>query len=196
MIESERDLQDYFLKLLENNSFNFIEIKNEDELIANFKKQFELFNNISLTDSEFSDIYNYLINDVSFDKLMEGHDSYSFMDLDDFNSNIFQVSQEITMKSDYTNRYDVTILINGIPIIQVELKKMGVELKEAFNQIKRYDAHTYSGLFSYVQIFVISNKVNTRYFFNDHDFDYDNSFNWFDFNHLDEFTNSFLTIDN
>jgi len=91
MIESERDLQDYFLKLLENNSFNFIEIKNEDELIANFKKQFELFNNISLTDSEFSDIYNYLINDVSFDKLMEGHDSYSFMDLDDFNSNIFQV---------------------------------------------------------------------------------------------------------
>lgn len=196
MIESERDLQDYFLKLLENNSFNFIEIKNEDELIANFKKQFELFNNISLTGSEFSDIYNYLINDVSFDKLMEGHDSYSFMDLDDFNSNIFQVSQEITMKSDYTNRYDVTILINGIPIIQVELKKMGVELKEAFNQIKRYDAHTYSGLFSYVQIFVISNNVNTRYFFNDHDFDYDNSFNWFDFNHLDEFTNSFLTIDN
>ena len=124
------------------------------------------------------------------------NDTYSFIDLDDFNSNIFQVSEEITIKSDYTNRYDVTILINGIPIIQVELKKMGVELKEAFNQIKRYDVHTYSGLFSYVQIFVISNKVNTRYFFNDHDFDYDNSFNWFDFNHLDEFTNSFLTIDN
>ena len=83
MIESERDLQDYFLKLLENNSFNFIEIKNEDDLIANFKKQFELFNNISLTDSEFSEIYNYLINDVSFDKLIEVNDTYSFIDLDD-----------------------------------------------------------------------------------------------------------------
>ena len=79
MIESERDLQDYFLKLLENNSFNFIEIKNEENLIANFKKQFELFNDISLTNSEFLEIYNYLINDVSFDKLKNGFNSYSFI---------------------------------------------------------------------------------------------------------------------
>lgn len=196
MIESERELQDYFLKLLENNSFNFIEINTEDNLIANFKKQFELFNNVSLTNYEFLEIYKYLVDDVSFDKLKMGFKSYSFIDFDNFNSNIFQVTEEITVKSNYTNRYDVTILINGIPIVQVELKKMGVDLKEAFNQIIRYDSHTYSGLFSYIHLFVISNKVHTRFFLNNHDFNYDNSFTWFDNIHLDEFTNSFLTKDN
>ena len=194
MIESERDLQDYFLNLLENNSFNFIQIKNEDELISNFKKQFELFNNISLNDNEFLEIYNFLVNNPSFDKLKSN--SYNFIDFTDFESNIFQVTEEVKVKSDYTNRYDVTILINGIPFIQVELKKPGVDLKEAFNQIKRYDAHTYQGLFSYVHLFIISNNVHTRFFFNNHDFNYDNTFTWYDYSHLDEFTNSFLTIDN
>ena len=196
MIESERDLQDYFLKLLENNSFNFINLKNEENLISNFKRQFELFNNTYLSDDEFLDIYNSLVNEPSFDKLRYGHETFSFIDFDNFRNNNFQVSEEITVKSDYTNRFDVTILVNGIPLIQVELKKPGVDLKEAFNQIKRYDAHTYQGLFSYVHLFIISNNVNTRFFFNNHDFNYDYSFNWHDFLHLDEFTNAFLTIDN
>lgn len=196
MIESERELQDYFLELLENNSFNFIKIPNEDYLISNFKKQFELFNNTSLSNKEFLNIYNFLINEPSFDKLRNGFETFSFIDFDDFKNNNFQVTEEVTVKSQYTNRFDVSILINGIPIIQVELKKPGVDLKEAFNQIKRYDAHTYKGLYSYIHLFVISNNVHTRFFFNNHDFDYHNSFNWYDNLHLDEFTNSFLTIDN
>ena len=196
MIESERDLQDYFLKLLENNSFNFIQIKNEDELKSNFKKQIELFNNTSLNDNEFSEIYNYLVSNSSFDKLKSNSCPYNLIDFDDFESNIFQVTEEVKVKSDYTNRYDVTILINGIPFIQIELKKPGVDLKEAFNQIKRYDAHSYQGLFSYVHLFIISNNVHTRFFFNNHDFNYDNTFTWHNHCHLNEFTNSFLTINN
>ena len=155
-----------------------------------------MFNNTSLNDNEFSEIYNYLVNNPSFDKLKSNSCLYNLIDFDDFESNIFQVTEEVKVKSDYINRYDVTILINGIPFIQIELKKPGVDLKEAFNQIKRYEAHTYQGLFSYVHLFIISNNVHTRFFFNNHDFNYDNTFTWHNHCHLNEFTNSFLTIDN
>ena len=83
--------------------------------------------------------------------------------------NEFQVTQQVTMEGKYKNRYDVTILINGLPLVQIELKRRGLELKEAFNQINRYERHSFSagaGLFQFVQIFVISNGVNTKYYAN------------------------------
>ena len=83
-----------------------------------------------------------------------------------YKQNIFQIANQITVKEKYTNRYDVTILINGLPLVQIELKRRGNDLKEAFNQIERYRKHSYNGLFRFVQIFVISNGVDTKYFAN------------------------------
>ena len=80
--------------------------------------------------------------------------------------NEFQVSNQITVEGRKTCRYDVTILINGLPLVQIELKKRGVELKQAYNQVQRYQKTSFRGLFDYIQIFVISNGVNTRYFAN------------------------------
>jgi type I restriction enzyme R subunit len=79
------------------------------------------------------------------------------------------VAQQVTMEGSYKNRYDVTLLINGLPLVQIELKRRGLELKEAFNQTNRYERHSYGsghGLFHFIQIFVISNGVNTKYYAN------------------------------
>ncbi len=83
--------------------------------------------------------------------------------------NEFQVTQQVSMEGTHKNRYDVTILINGLPLVQIELKRRGLELKEAFNQTNRYERHSYwagQGLFQFIQIFVISNGVNTKYYAN------------------------------
>ena len=74
--------------------------------------------------------------------------------------NQYQVTNQITMRGKYTNRYDVTLLVNGLPLVQIELKRRGIEIKEAFNQTNRYDCHSYGtghGLFNYIQLFIISN---------------------------------------
>ena len=87
--------------------------------------------------------------------------------MDQWCKNEYQVAQQITQVGRYENRYDVTLLINGLPLVQIELKRRGMELKEAFNQIQRYHKHSFTGtLFEYIQIFVISNGVNTKYFSN------------------------------
>ncbi len=83
--------------------------------------------------------------------------------------NRYQVTQQVKMEGSYKNRYDVTILVNGLPLVQIELKRRGLEMKEAFNQIQRYQKHTFwsgHGLFHFVQLFVISNGVNTKYYAN------------------------------
>lgn len=91
------------------------------------------------------------------------------------------VTNQITVRGKYENRYDVTILINGIPLVQIELKRRGLDMKEAFNQICRYKAHSYTGLFRYIQIFVVSNGVDTKYFANsDGDLNYKYTFFWTD----------------
>jgi len=116
--------------------------------------------------------------------------------------NEFQVAQQVTMEGKYKNRYDVTILINGLPLVQIELKRRGLELKEAFKQTKRYGLHSYEagqGLFQYIQLFVISNGVNTKYYanssFNQRSFK--QTFYWTDtknklITQLSEFTDIFL----
>ncbi len=81
-------------------------------------------------------------------------------------NNRYQVTNQVTVVGKYKNRYDVTILCNGLPIVQIELKRAGIDIKEAINQIDRYKIHSYKGLFHFVQIFVVSNAVETRYFAN------------------------------
>ena len=111
--------------------------------------------------------------------------------------NEFQVANQITVEGRKQCRYDVTILINGLPLVQVELKKRGVELKQAYNQIQRYHKTSFHGLFDYIQLFVISNGVNTRYFANNPNSGYKFTFNWTDgenrpFNDLNMFANFFF----
>ena len=195
--ESENQLQEQFINLLIDNGFDYVELKNEKDLISNFENQLRLFNkNKSFN---FLEVFNYLCSgnkQIKFDKLRKPYKGIRFIDFSDFSSNIFQVSQEITIVGDYTNRYDVTILINGLPLVQIELKKSGVRLFEAFNQIQRYKNQSYSGLFDLTQIFVISNKVNTKYFFNESSFNYNLAYNWKDNHDLFSFTNSFLNKEN
>ena len=83
--------------------------------------------------------------------------------------NIWQVTNQVTVVGKYKNRYDVTLLANGIPIVQIELKRAGIDIKEAINQIDRYRIHSYKGLFHFVQFYVVSNSVETRYFSNTDD---------------------------
>ena len=90
----------------------------------------------------------------------------NFLNLKQWCHNKFQVTNQISVKDKYKSRYDVTILINGLPLVQIELKRSGVAITEAFNQIERYRRQNYTGLFRYIQLFVVSNKMETRYYAN------------------------------
>ena len=195
--ETEPQLQKNFINLLKENGYEYIEINNKDDLIANFKKQLRVFNNQSI--SNFDDILEYLENgslDSKFDKLRSSFNDIRFIDFSNPSVNVFQVTEEVEMVGEYTNRYDVLILINGLPLVQIELKKSGVELINAFNQIQRYKKQSYSGLFDFIQLFVISNKVHTRYFLNNNSLNYDSTYVWGDNKDLKSFANSFLVKEN
>ena len=120
-----------------------------------------------------------------------------FLNRQQWCQNEFQVSNQITVEGRKKCRYDVTILINGLPLVQIELKRRGVELKQAYTQIQRYHKTSFHGLFDYIQLFVISNGVNTRYFANNPNSGYKFTFTWTDaanhpFNELDKFAVFFL----
>jgi type I restriction enzyme R subunit len=123
-----------------------------------------------------------------------------FMNLEHWCQNLFQVTRQVNMEGSYKNRYDVTLLVNGLPLVQIELKRRGLELKEAFNQINRYQRHSFwanNGLFQYVQFFVISNGVNTKYYANNRKQSFKQTFYWSDkenkiISQLDAFTKEFL----
>ncbi|MEZ5497152.1 MAG: type I restriction endonuclease subunit R [Gammaproteobacteria bacterium] len=149
--------------------------------MANFKVQLERLNEVKLSDHEFKQILNNINKGSIFNRAKILRDRVTYTDsegetrtvqlLDGFHpqKNIFQVTQQVRMQGRYDNRYDVTLLINGLPLVQVELKRRGLEVKEAFNQINRYEKHSYwsgHGLFQFVQLFVISNGVNSKYFAN------------------------------
>ncbi|MGI6465044.1 MAG: type I restriction endonuclease subunit R [Methanobacterium sp.] len=172
------------------------------------KSQIERFNKIELSDDEFHKILLHLESGTIFDKAKKLRDKYTlkreddliyidFFNTKDWCKNIFQVTNQVTMKKTYENRYDVSILINGLPLVQIELKKRGAELKVAFNQIERYRHHSYRGLFQYIQIFVISNGVNSKYFANNKDLSFKYTFSWKDKDNrnvssLNEFADTFL----
>ena len=153
--QSEAQLEDNLIKQLESQGFNKVKISNEEELKNNFRK--ELFehnksklNNKPFTDKEFERILRHVEGKSVFQSAMilrdkfilereDGREVYiEFFDSKNYSKNRFQVTNQTTVVGKYTNRYDVTILINGLPLVQIELKRRGLDLKEAFNQINRY----------------------------------------------------------
>ena len=208
--QSESVLENNLIRQLSENRYEYVKIRNEEELKANFKIQLERLNKCELTDEEFNKVLLFLDQGSIFDKAKKLRDHYfidrkdnpfyiKFLNQKDWCKNIFQVSNQITMEGKHKNRYDVTLLINGLPLVQIELKRRGMPLKEAFDQITRYSLHSYKGLFNYIQIFVVSNGVNTKYFANGlkKDLQFEFTFFWKDeenknIRSLEEFANTFL----
>ena len=181
-IQTEAQMEAELVKQLKQLGYQYVTIANEADLLANFKVQLEKHNKIApLSDREFDQILNKLQKGSIFDKAKTLRQKMDYtrddntvgyidlIDMFDFCQNTYQVTNQVTIDGKYQNRYDVTILINGLPLVQIELKRRGLELKEAFNQINRYERHSYGagyGLFQYIQLFVISNGVNTKYYAN------------------------------
>lgn len=215
--QSEAALEEGLIKTLVDNSYERVVIKEEENLKENFKIQLEKHNAKELalhgrkhfTDKEFDRILIHLEGGTRFEKAKKLRDLFpletkdgdriwvSFLNTQSWCQNEFQVANQITVEGRKKCRYDVTILINGLPLVQIELKKRGVELKQAYNQVQRYHKTSFHGLFDYIQIFVISNGVNTRYFANNPNGGYKFTFNWTDaenhpFNELNMFANFFF----
>ena len=179
--QSEQQLEEQLVAKCVSLGYHLVRIEDESALLANFKTQLEKHNNITLLKSEFERILINISKGSIFEKAKtlrekqhiqrdNGDDLYyELLNTEHWTENEFQVTHQVTVEGTYKNRYDVTLLINGLPLVQIELKRRGLELKEAFNQINRYQKHSFganSALFQYVQIFVISNGVNTKYYAN------------------------------
>ena len=216
-VQSEAALENGLIATLQQMNYEYVQIEEEKNLRTNFKSQLEKHNRKRLeeigrtefTEVEFDKILIYLEGGTRFEKAKKLRDLFP-LELDDgerlwveflnrthWCQNEFQVSHQITVEGRKKCRYDVTILINGLPLVQIELKRRGVELKQAYNQIQRYHKTSFHGLFDYVQLFVISNGVNTRYFANNPNSGYKFTFNWTDadnvpFNELEKFATSFF----
>ena len=211
--QPESVLEEQLIAQLQKLGYGYVVVKNEKELLLNLKTQLEKHNNFSFSEKEFGQILNELSKGSVFEKaktlrgkLLVRLDNGDTKHIELLNSehwcqNQYQVTHQTTMTGKYENRYDVTILINGLPLVQIELKRRGLEMKEAFNQINRNHRHSFFagyGLFQYVQIFVISNGVNTKYFANNHKQGFKQTFYWTDVenkrltNILNGFTDAFL----
>lgn len=179
--QPEQILENNLITQLVKLGYKKVLIRGEDDLLANLKSQLEVHNKTTLSDNDFKQILNFINKGNVFERAKilrdrvpytndEGeHKTVELINQIHWCHNQFQVTQQITMEGTYKNRYDVTILINGLPLVQIELKRRGLELKEAFNQTNRYERHSYwagHGLFQFIQIFVISNGVNTKYYAN------------------------------
>ena len=166
---------------LQTLGYEAVTIADGDGLVGNLKSQLERFNQTSFTNKDFTKILNHLEKGNVFEKAKTVRDRFAltkedgeveyvqFYDSEEPQNNLFQVTNQITQEGVYKNRYDVTLLINGLPMIQIELKRPGIEIKEAFNQVERYKRHSFwsnYGLFNFVQLFVISNGTKTKYFCN------------------------------
>lgn len=216
-IQSEAALEAGLIATLQQMDYEYVQITEEGNLQANFKRQLEIHNRKRLeehgraefTDEEFEKILIYLEGGTRFEKAKKLRDLYpldtadgnriwvEFLNRQQWCQNEFQVSNQITVEGRKKCRYDVTILINGLPLVQIELKRRGIELKQAYNQIQRYHKTSFHGLFDYIQLFVISNGVNTRYFANNPNSGYKFTFNWTDaanlpLNELNKFAAFFL----
>lgn len=184
---SERNLEDQFVAQLGMQEYEYLSVSTEDELIMNLRKQLEVLNGVTFTDSEWKRFFNNNIakpnsgivektriiqEDPRFTFNFDNGDMKNIMLLDKQNihQNSLQVMRQYTPTGGKAkNRYDVTILVNGLPLVHVELKKPGVDIREAFNQIKCYGRESFwadCGLFEYVQIYVISNGTFTKYYSN------------------------------
>lgn len=211
--QSEYALEATLIKQLKGMEYASVTIDDEAAMLANLKHQLEIHNKgIKFTTSEFDRILNHLNTGSVFDRAKTLRDRFAlkrdndetvyitFINTDDWCLNEFQVTNQVTIAGKRKNRYDVTILINGLPLVQIELKRRGAELKVAFNQINRYQHDSYdagNGLFQYVQLFIISNGVNTKYFSNNAKQSFAQTFYWTDkenkrLSDLHEFSSEFL----
>ena len=188
--QSEAALEKEFIRLLCEQGYTYLPIHSEKDLIANLRERLEELNSYKFTDTEWERFFKTILanpNEHIAEKTAKIQEDYvqnlkrddsttkniTLLDHSNIHNNTLQViNQYVLGKADgatYDNRYDVTILVNGLPIVHVELKRRGVAIREAFNQIERYQRDSFwagSGLFEFVQIFVISNGTNTKYYSN------------------------------
>ncbi|MDF1815283.1 MAG: type I restriction endonuclease subunit R [Verrucomicrobiales bacterium] len=194
MPESEQILENNLIAQLLGQGYQQAAVTDEASMLANLKAQLEAFNNVSLTAGEFRKVLHHLNRNAGvFNKAKtlrdrmklekeDGETVYlEFLDSTYPVRNRYQVTQQVAMEGSYKNRYDVTILVNGLPLVQIELKRRGLEMKEAFHQVQRYQKHSFwsgQGLFHFVQLFVISNGVNTKYYANARKQSFKQTFYW------------------
>lgn len=190
--QSEAALEREFIRLLQGQAYEYVTIHSEADLLANLRTQLQLLNGVTFSDAEWQrlcDEYVVGANDGAVEKTVRVQENHvhafkrddgttkniALIDKSSIHNNRLQVinQYEVAQGGDagaaYANRYDVTILVNGLPLVHVELKRRGVDIREAFNQIDRYQRHSFwagSGLFDYVQLFVISNGTLTKYYSN------------------------------
>jgi len=185
--QSEAELECEFIRQLTSQGYEYLTIRNEAALVANIRRQLELLNDLTFTDSEWDRFFTECIantNEGIVEKTRKIQDDHIqilkrddgttkniyLLDKKNIHNNRLQViNQYEEAGGKHVNRYDVTILVNGLPLVHVELKRRGVAIREAFNQINRYQRDSFwaaSGLFEYVQIFVISNGTHTKYYSN------------------------------
>jgi len=219
--QSEQILEEQLIVQLQKLGYTYVQIDGEVDLLFNLKRQLEKHNQSALkrtgeeqfSVTEFERVLNILNKGSVFEKgktlrqkqhiLRDNGDNlyFEFLNIEHWCQNQYQVTNQVSQEGKYKNRYDVTILINGLPLVQIELKRRGLELKEAFNQVNRYQRHSFSSnaaLFQYVQIFIISNGVNTKYYANNRNQSFKQTFYWTDIenkrlsNILNGFTDAFL----
>lgn len=200
--QTEGSLEREFIRDLQAQGYEYLQgLNNHDELIKNLRVQLQRLNNVVFSDAEwrrFLEEYLDKPSDNLIEKTRKIHDDYIYdfvfdngriqniylLDKKNLANNTLQVINQFEQTGSYDNRYDVTILVNGLPLVHVELKKRGVAIREAFNQIHRYSKESFNkenSLFKYIQIFVISNGTDTRYFANTTKRDknsYDFTMNW------------------
>lgn len=189
--QSEAELEREFLTRLREQAYEYLSITSEAQLVANLRAQLETLNSITLSDTEWNSFFTERLagsNDTAVEKtvrIQEDHvqlltrddgstKNISLIDKKNIHNNRLQVINQYEIEQGEggaarSNRYDVTVLVNGLPLIHIELKRRGVDIREAFNQIDRYQRDSFwagSGLFDYVQLFVISNGTLTKYYSN------------------------------
>ena len=180
--QSEAELEKQLIAKLQTQGYTYVRLNEYKDLEANFRVQLNLLNkNVlegkDLSDKAFERVLTYLNGKTVYQSAKQLRDKF-VLDRDDGTqvylyfldeapeNNTYQVTNQVTVQGKYVNRYDVTILINGLPLIQIELKRRGVDINRAIDQIDRYRLHSFKELFKYIQIFVVSNGVETRYFAN------------------------------
>lgn len=184
--QSENELELEFIRLLQTNGYEYLSIKADSDLIQNLRVQLSRLNDIDFSENEWQQILNnYLANNNEGieEKTTKVQEDYIYnlrrddgstkniriLDKDNIHNNTVQVINQYETEGTRKNRYDVTVLVNGLPMVHVELKRRGVAIREAFNQINRYQRDSFwadSGLFEYVQLFIISNGTHTKYYSN------------------------------
>lgn len=185
--QSEDALEKELIKTLQEQGYEYLNINNENDLIINLRKQLEKLNNYHFSDGEWDSFFTNIAankNDYIIEKTRLIQEDYIqsitledgslrniyLIDKNNIHNNSVQViNQYVNNDGNYDNRYDVTILVNGLPLVHIELKRRGIDLREAFNQIERYQRDSFwagSGLYNFVQIFVISNGTLTKYYSN------------------------------